>query len=137
VGLIYLDSCLVIYLVEHHPRFSDELRRALTRHGKEAFAASALVRLECLAGPRKAGDASAERAYVAALGQLRTVPLTEQAYDAAATLRAAHGLRTPDALHLATAQTARCTALWTNDRRLHRAAPGFAHSLEDLAADLG
>jgi predicted nucleic acid-binding protein len=137
MGLIYLDSCLVIYLVERHPRFSDVLRRLLVRHGAETFAVSPLVRLECLVGPRKRHDAAAESDYAAALDQLRTVPLTEQVYDDATTLRATRGLRTPDALHLAAARVARCAALWTNDRRFHQAAPGFACSLEDLAADLG
>ena len=134
--MIYLDSCLVIYLVEHHPRFTDYVRRVLAHHKEEVFAISALVRLECLVGPRKAKDTAIEKNYIAALGQLRTVPLTEQVFDEAITLRATYGLRTPDSLHLAAAHAARCTALWTNDQRFHSAALGFARSLEDLVADL-
>jgi len=35
-------------------------------------------------------------------------------------------LRSPDALHLATAHLARCAELWTTDRRLAAASGGLA-----------
>ena len=45
----------------------------------------------------------------------------------AAQIRAANPtLKTVDALHLAAAQLAGCTTLWTNDKRLTTAAGSFA-----------
>jgi predicted nucleic acid-binding protein len=43
-------------------------------------------------------------------------------FHQAAELRAQYGLKTPDALHLATARHHGCTALWTNDNRLSKVA---------------
>ena len=43
-------------------------------------------------------------------------------FDLATELRAEHGIKTPDALHLAAAIHGGCDALWTNDKRLARAA---------------
>ena len=44
----------------------------------------------------------------------------------AAALRARHGLRTPDAIHCATAIHAGCDAFLTNDAKLLRLAPELA-----------
>jgi len=44
-------------------------------------------------------------------------------------LRARFGLKTSDALHLATAQRHGCIALWTNDDRLASAAHRLAVNL--------
>lgn len=61
--LIYLDSCIVIYLVEQHPTYFETVR---------------------------------------------------------------NGIRTPDALHLATASHYGCVEFWTNDDRLAKVAPTLA-----------
>jgi predicted nucleic acid-binding protein len=44
--------------------------------------------------------------------------MDEKVYIMAAEIRARFGIKTPDALHLATAQTHKCEAFWTNDNRL-------------------
>ena len=38
MGLIYLDSCLVIYLVENRPRWGESITRAIARAGRRALA---------------------------------------------------------------------------------------------------
>lgn len=48
--------------------------------------------------------------------------LSSRVCDLATDLRATHGLKTADALHLAAALSANCEELWTNDGRLGRAA---------------
>ncbi|MGN7701915.1 type II toxin-antitoxin system VapC family toxin [Cellulosimicrobium sp. 22601] len=125
LGVIYLDSCLVIYLVEDAERGS-HVRGLLARHGEEEFAISPLVRLECLAGPLRSGDVELEDRYRAALGLFAEVPLDATVFERATRLRATSSLRTPDALHLAVAQVHGCTALWTNDARLAVAGRGLA-----------
>jgi hypothetical protein len=56
VGLIYLDSCLVIYLVERHPDWLNALRNAISVENDARFAISPLVKTECLTGPMRRGD---------------------------------------------------------------------------------
>ena len=46
----------------------------------------------------------------------------DEVFARALGLRVQHGLKTPDALHLATALHHGCTELWTNDDRLRSAA---------------
>lgn len=118
MGLIYLDSCLVIYLVERHPVWLASLRQAIAAEPEAQFAISPLVKAECLIGPLRRGDLPAEAAYQVMFGTLATVDIPEAAYLAAARLRARFGLKLPDALHLACAQQHQCVALWTNDARL-------------------
>ena len=47
--------------------------------------------------------------------------MTDAVFELAATLRARHDLKTPDALHLAAAIHHGCDELWTNDHRFDRA----------------
>jgi len=54
---IYLDSCIVIYLVERHPVFSPVIQKALNNLGNVGdviLSVSPLVRLEVLVKPRRA-----------------------------------------------------------------------------------
>ena len=129
MGLIYLDSCLVIYLVENRPRWGESITRAIARAGEARFGVSPLVKCECLVGPMRRGDSVLERAYSQLLDQFALLPMPQPVYPQAARARAHFGLRTPDALHLACAQHHGCDALWTNDDRLAQASHGLAHNI--------
>ena len=129
MGLIYLDACLLIYASERDPVFGPRTLKALAAETTAQFAVSPLVKLECLVKPIKSGDLVLQRHYEAAFGQFVQLALTEPVFLAAAQLRAHFGLRTPDALHLACAQVHGCTALWTNDDRLAKAAHGLARNI--------
>jgi predicted nucleic acid-binding protein len=98
--MIYLDSCILIYRLEGAAPFRVPVVEAMRAAASEAFCISDLVRLECFVGPFR--DQDAER---------------KAAFDLAAELRAAHRLRTPDALHAACALTHSCGEIWTNDGR--------------------
>jgi uncharacterized protein len=126
VGLIYLDSCLVIYLVENHPRWGERIAGAIAKAEAACFSISSLVKCECLVGPMKRGDPVLERAYSQFFDQFALLPMPDPVYLHAARLRAHFGLRTPDALHLACAQHHGCDALWTNDDRLAQSSHGLA-----------
>ena len=52
--------------------------------------------------------------------------MPDAVYREAARLRAKYGIKTPDALHLATARHHGCTELWTNDDRLANVSGGMA-----------
>ena len=51
---------------------------------------------------------------------VQMVPITQAVLEEAANLRATLGLRTPDAIHLATALLNGCALLVTNDRAFRR-----------------
>lgn len=107
--MIYLDSCIVI----------DDL-------GGEVVAISPLVMLECLGAPLRDEDLALADHYRRALEQFRLLEIGLAEYLRAAELRARQRLRTPDAVHLATAQLNECGALLTNDSRLATASHGLA-----------
>jgi predicted nucleic acid-binding protein len=130
VGLIFVDACLVIYLVENHPRWGEPVARALTEAAAEArFGISPLVKCECLVGPIKRGDPVLQRAYTDLFDRFAPLAMPEEVYVQAAQLRAHFGLKTPDALHLACAQYHGCEVLWTNDDRLLQASHGLARNI--------
>lgn len=129
MGLIYLDSCLVIYLVEHNPKWSDRVRARMGAERGGDFAMSPLVAMECLVQPFRNADLALERSFRAAFAKLAMLEIGAQTFEDASRLRAAFGLKTPDALHLACAQYHRCSALWTNDQRFGAAGSDLVHTL--------
>lgn len=121
---VYLDSCILIYLVEGPEALHRRVVARLLPVGGQPpnVVVSDLTRLECRVGPLKRGD----RAVLAEFDQFfarsgcTLVPLTAAVMDRATELRARHGLRVPDALHLAAALVSGCDQFWTNDQRLKR-----------------
>ncbi len=123
---IYLDSCVVIYLVERHPLYEPRLRARLESLREAELAVSPLVRLEVLVRPLRDGDEALVQLYRLFLAEQLMLDMPEEVYDAALSLRTQHTLKTPDALHLATAQFHNCSQFWTNDDRLAAIAGGLA-----------
>jgi predicted nucleic acid-binding protein len=85
---------------------------------------SDLTLMETLIGPLKAGDAALVTAYEQLFQQAQTrlLPITHSILREAAQLRATTRLKTPDALHAATAQQAGCVLFVTNDGGFRRLA---------------
>ena len=46
MGLINLDACLLIYLIEKHPLWGDRIAHLVARFGDERFGVSPLVKCE-------------------------------------------------------------------------------------------
>lgn len=89
--------------------------------GQVRLVSSELLVIETLVGPLKSGDARLVAAYegVFAAPELRIVPITRPVLREAARLRAAlPALRTPDAIHAATALLQNCALFVTNDVKL-------------------
>ncbi|RMF87575.1 MAG: type II toxin-antitoxin system VapC family toxin, partial [Nitrospirae bacterium] len=96
---------------------------SLVERGACAGVTSALAVTELLTGPLRQGDeglATEYRRWLAAFPNLEVVPVGVEIAETAARLRARHGIRTPDALHLATALVAGADAFVTADTRLRR-----------------
>lgn len=113
----YLDSCIVIYVVEQGLQLP-------SLNNEDTLAVSDLVLLECIVGPLAAGDKRGEAHVRRFLEGCLSLPLDNTVFERAARLRAAHRMKTPDAIHLAAAIEHGCDEFWTNDRRLAAAAAG-------------
>ncbi|MBF0159319.1 MAG: type II toxin-antitoxin system VapC family toxin [Magnetococcales bacterium] len=124
--LIYLDSCIVIYLVERHVRYFPLIRQALSSRAEAVLSVSPLVMLEVLVRPVRQRNELLVTRFQRYLSTQRQLPLLDPIFTIALDLRAHHGLKTPDALHLATAMHHGCTEFWTNDERLADVAPNLA-----------
>ena len=96
--------------------------------GRRRMVTSALTLLEVLVVPFRRGQVQLADQYERLLTRSRgaqLVDLTLAQLRAAAQLRGATGVKTPDALQLTAALTAGCRSFLTNDRRLP-AIPGLA-----------
>ncbi len=118
-GSVYLDANPIIYTVEKPPDYGPlllPLWQAAQARTVEVVS-SDLVLMETLAGPLKSGDTALEKNYEQALlgSDIRLLPITHAILRQAARLRAMTKLKTPDALHLATAVQAGCALFVTND----------------------
>ena len=126
MGLIYLDTCVVIYAFENDTVFGKEARQVLAMYPAVSFAVSPLVKMECLVSPLKQNNETLKNHYVRGLAQFSQLTMPEDVFIQAAALRASFGLKSQDALHLATAQYHGCLEFWTNDERLKKAAGSLA-----------
>jgi predicted nucleic acid-binding protein len=118
-GLAYIDTMTLIYTVERYPAYwplIEPLWRAAQARTIEVVTRE-LTLMETLVGPLKSGNTTLERAFEQALlgTDLRLLPITQSILREAARLRATTRLRTPDALHAATARQTGCALFVTND----------------------
>jgi predicted nucleic acid-binding protein len=128
-GPIGLDTAVFIYFIEEDPRLLhivEPLFAAIDRGILEGVTSS-LTLLEVLVVPYRVGDFSLAERYEALLTRsrgLRLVDLDRALLRSAALLRATLRLKAPDAIQVAAALAARCTAFLTNDRKIP-AMPGL------------
>jgi uncharacterized protein len=120
--LIYLDSNVVIYLVEQPPVWGPKVaaRVATLRADGDKMAVSDLTRLECRVNPLAVNDTGRLAQFTAFFGSsdVQVFALTASVCDRAASVRAQHRFKLADALHLASAVEAGCDRFLTNDIRL-------------------
>jgi predicted nucleic acid-binding protein len=122
---IYLDTNLLVYAVEEITPYAEQVRPLLQAadQGEIGLVTSLLALAETLVVPYRKGDEVLIRTYQELLTSppagLVVAPLDAALLERAAQLRAsADGLRLPDAIHLATAETQRCDWFLTNDKHL-------------------
>jgi uncharacterized protein len=124
---LYLDASMIIYAVESQPPFRDTvITRILQAEGAIGgiIITSRLSRLECRVKPlREANDdllGKYEEFFTRSL--VRVAEITAPVIERATGLRARYGLRTPDAIHLATAIEEHADLFLTGDTALARCA---------------
>lgn len=125
---IYLDSCIAIYLVEEHPLYCSPIEHALAE-SEAIICYSPLTELECLVLPLRLKHADLLDKFSRFFALNLKLTMHDEVYREAALLRAEFGIKTPDALHLATARFHCCTEFWTNDCRLAGVADGLARNV--------
>ena len=124
---VYIDTVTVIYAVEQAPTYGvllNPLWNSLQAGNLEVLT-SELTLMETLIMPIRNSDTFLVNAYERLLRspQMHLVPISQTILKEAAKLRATTpSLRTPDAIHIATATTSGCTQFLTNDRQLRTVA---------------
>lgn len=117
--MIYVDTNIVIRLMEGDARTRAPLySRLLPFRGTGRFIiTSRLTRLECRVKPLRTKDVALLALYDAFFtsAEVEILELTPQVIEKATELRAALNLKTPDAVHLASAIVAGAQAFLTQD----------------------
>jgi predicted nucleic acid-binding protein len=119
---VYFDACIVIYLIERAAGFVERVETAIMRASDIQVCVSPLVEMECMVGVLKRQDSELRRAYEEFFNACVMLDIQADTFRLAGELRAKYGIKTPDALHLATATQHGCGQFWTNDERLNKAA---------------
>ena len=138
-GTIYLDTSTIIYSVERNEPYLTLLapmwRQAEV--GQFVLVCSELVIAETLVRPMRETNTDLERAFrdVFAAPEMQLVPATRLLWEETARLRAETGLKTPDALHAATALRTGCDLFVTNDTDFRRVQGLPTVVLDDLLGE--
>lgn len=122
-GPVAIDTSIFIYFIEEDPRFLPLVLPLFEEAdtGKRELVTSAVTLLEVLVVPYRVGDVQLAERYELLLTRsrgIRMIDVTRDQLRAAAQLRAATGVKTPDALQLVSALGAGCRTFLTDDRGL-------------------
>jgi len=122
---LYLDANVLIYGVEGPPAVRDQVfawvdRVEATPDG--VAITSRISRMECRVRPLRLLDHTLLARFEAALqaANLLVIDVTAEVVERATEIRAQHGFRPPDALHLATASLEQADVFLTSDKKLAR-----------------
>ena len=120
MGLVLLDSSVLIAILNpadrHHQIAIDSYQ------AKDQYLISALSLTEVLPAAIKAGTGEAVKVKLAQVTK-EVIALTAEIAEAAAAIRVASGLKTPDAIISASANSSKAQ-LWTFDGKLAKAHKG-------------
>ena len=140
-GPIYLDASGFIYSAEHIEPYCTLLEPMWqqAQAGQFVIVSSELVVLETLVKPLRENDTVLEQLFRALLHsrEVQLIPATLSLWEHAARLRANTGLKTPDALHAATALDAASTLCITNDGDFRRVEGLPVVVLDDVLREKG
>ncbi len=126
---LYLDASAIIYVVEgdlQRRRHVENAIAAANAEGDGVILTSELSRLECRVKPIRVNDLDLLADYDSMLDGSRylVAPVSRTIIDEATRLRAQHGFKMPDAIHLATALICGADRVLTGDRDMTRC-PGI------------
>lgn len=121
--VVGLDTTPLIYFIEENPAYLETVRPFFEAmdHDEFSVVTSIVTLLEVLVHPFRHGDRTLAQQYHDILLNaegLTTILLSHDIAEEAARLRAAHNIRTPDAIQMATAIHEGASFFLTNDARL-------------------
>jgi len=133
-----LDTVTFIYFLERHPIHFVTVKKLfrLIETGELTAVMSSLVFAELLVPAYKAGDIRRVQTLVRLLTNfpnMQIIMLSPEISVEAAHLRALYNMRTPDAIHAATALNVKADAIITNDKDFLRLAEIIDIRLFDIA----
>ena len=138
-GSVYLDASAIIYSVERNEPYFTLLAPVWRQAeaGQFVVVCSELAIAETLVRPIRDANEDLETAFRAVFSapDVRLVPATRRLWEHTARLRAETGLKTPDALHAATALQTGCELFITNDTDFRRVQSLPVVILDDILAE--
>lgn len=126
--VIALDALIFIYVINADPEFGPHARTILKliELGLVQAVSSQLTYLEALASPKLQPADLAEIERLLDRSSVNFYSVDMSVLNQAAALRRRYGLRTPDAIHIATALNHKATHFVTNDHKiLNKKIPGI------------
>jgi predicted nucleic acid-binding protein len=117
---LYIETAPFIYFVENHPVYADKVDAvfAYMEANNIETNTSAITLTEILVKPPPANDNALQDEYLHLLtttDNVHLMPVNATIAKRAALLRARYKLKTPDAIHVATALKTGCNAFLKND----------------------
>ena len=117
---VYVDTSVLIYTLEVNTDYFSLLQPLWTmfQTGEIELVSSELILMEVLVLPLRDNNELLVLDYEQLLlnSAMQLIPIDQPILRQAANLRAKNSLKTPDAIHAATAMAARCDLFITNDR---------------------
>lgn len=121
---VYWDTMIFVYLVEDHPIYGAKIQRIYRRmlERGDTLCTSTFTLGEALVGSIKGEDAGLGEKMRTALtsDEVDLLPFGTRTAEIYADLRAKFPVKSPDAIHLASAAEVKADLFLTNDKHLHR-----------------
>ena len=117
---VYIDTVVAIYSVEWNPEYFELLQPLWLKFQSEEIEliSSELILMETLVLPVRNEDSLLINAYEELFlsEPMQLIPIDRSILRQAANLRATNSIKTPDAIHAATAMAVNCDLFITNDK---------------------
>ena len=129
---VYIDSCMIISLIEGDATQRQLLKEQLIKH---SIYSSELARLETRLLAIRNNNQDNLQNFDRFFSACEMIDLNREVFEQATLLRTQTHLKTPDALHLAAAVHAGCQEFWTDDRQLKNVASHYLKVIDWSALD--
>lgn len=129
---VYVDSCMIIGLIEGDATQRQLLKKQLVQH---SIFSSELARLETRLLAIRNDNQDSLQNFDRFFAACEIIDLNREVFEQATLLRAKTQLKTPDALHLAAAIHAGCQEFWTDDKQLKNIASRYLKVVDWSALD--